>query len=86
VADYSHRLKPDSKVTKITTNGLIDALHVCFKDHHPFTLSVSDIINAIGQGLGKHVNKNAEKLRDQFVNHQGKQEIYVDRPSFDIDA
>lgn len=31
----------------------------------------------IGQGLATHINLNAEKLRKEFVNHEGKERIEV---------
>mmetsp|Transcript_6030 Transcript_6030/g.5376 ORF Transcript_6030/g.5376 Transcript_6030/m.5376 type:complete len:99 (+) Transcript_6030:47-343(+) len=53
--DFSHRENVGVNVTKIFNNGLIDTIHTCFQDHHALTLSVSDFVNAIGQGFAQHM-------------------------------
>jgi len=62
--------------------GFILAIHTAYQSHYPLKLSVSDFIIMIGQGLSKHINNNAEKLRDNFVNFEGKETIEIRRDGF----
>ena len=60
-------------------NGLIAALHLCWSNHYPLVLTPDIIWLAIAQGFAHHVNANAEKLRDRFVEHEGKKTLTVTR-------
>jgi len=40
-------------------------------------LTPEDVWITILQGLSQHINKNAEKLRKHFVNHEGKKVIAI---------
>jgi hypothetical protein len=63
-------------------SGFFTALHTAFQYHYPLKLSVSDFIILIGQGLGRHIEKYAEELREYFVSHQGKEQIEIHRDHF----
>jgi len=60
-------------------NGFMSAIHWAYIQHYPLKLSVSDFILMIGQGLAKHMEKHAETLRKEFVNHDGKELIEIKR-------
>lgn len=60
------------------TNGFVSAVYQAFAFHHPLELSPDHIWLTILQGFATHVNLNAEKLRKQFVDFEGKQKIEVD--------
>ncbi|OAI48435.1 hypothetical protein AYO44_06890 [Planctomycetaceae bacterium SCGC AG-212-F19] len=63
-------------------HSLIAAAHLAYHHHFPLVLSPDVIWLTIAQGLANHVNNNAEKLRPQFVPHQGKMLIQVRRDDF----
>ena len=50
----------------------IAATHFAFSQHRPLVLSPDMIWVTILQGLAQHVKNHAEKLRSQFVGHQGE--------------
>lgn len=53
-------------------NAFIGTVFAAYSQHYPLELSVEDIWTIIAQGVGMHINKNAEKLRHLFVSHEGK--------------
>lgn len=63
-------------------NLFAKAVHAAFFDHHPLVLSPDIIWLTIAQGLANHVDQHAEALRDQFVSHEGKKELVIERPEF----
>ena len=52
-------------------------------NHQHLVLSPNDFIIMIGQGLATHINLNAEKLRKEFVNHEGKERIEERQVNFE---
>ncbi|SNW62380.1 Domain of unknown function (DUF4419) [Orpheovirus IHUMI-LCC2] len=56
---------------------LVDAIYSAWNNHHVLMLSPDDIWLTIAQSIGEHVVKNAEELRDIFVEHQGQKELNV---------
>jgi len=80
--DKSHADSSEPDIVEGKLPGLILALHTAYQDHYPLKLSVSDFIILIGQGLGQHIEKNAEELREHFVNHKDKEVIKVRRDQF----
>ncbi|CAF1299391.1 unnamed protein product, partial [Rotaria sordida] len=53
-------------------NAFVGAIYAAYCDHYPLELSVEDIWVAISQGIGIHLNQNAEKYRHLMVSHDGK--------------
>ncbi len=66
-------------VKDVRFHPFVTAIHKAFNDHRPLCLSPDMIWLLIAQGLANHINANAEQLRPQFVEHQGKVEILVIR-------
>jgi len=58
-------------------HGLLAAVHIAYDNHLPLVLSPDHIWLCIAQGLGIHINLNAEELRHHFVSHSGKLEIKI---------
>ncbi|CAF4228070.1 unnamed protein product, partial [Rotaria sordida] len=52
--------------------------------HYPLELSVEDIWVAIAQGVGIHLNQNAEKYRYLMVSHEGQKELNLNVDSLRI--
>jgi len=59
-------------------NPLVNAVHLAFATHYPLRLTPDAIWTTIAQGFGLHIRLNAEALRGQFVDHQGKKELPVE--------
>ena len=66
----------------VGSNALTSAIHHSFANHYPLRLSPDAIWITLAQGLAKHIEKNAEKLRKHFVAHQGKLLLTVQRNGF----
>ena len=64
----------------------VEAARMAYSDHLPLVISPDMIWYLITSGAAVHINKNAEKLRTTFVNHQGKQLIEIRRDDFSLDA
>jgi len=80
--DFSHKGESEENIVSCNISGLMAAIHTAYADHYALKLSVSDFIILIGQGLSRHIEKHAEKLRYQFVNHEGKEIIRIHRDGF----
>lgn len=63
-------------------NGFLSTVHQAYNDHRPLALSPDHFWLTIAQGLAKHINLNAEKLRHKFVDFEGKKQIIVERNGF----
>ena len=84
-------VKPEafSKTTRPTvfpgydsTHAFVSAVNLAYAQHYPLVLSPDTIWMCVTQGLSQHINTNAEKLRNMFVEHEGKKEISVRRDDF----
>jgi len=80
--DFSHKGRSEENIINCGMPGLMAAIHTAYAEHYALKLSVSDFIILIGQGLSRHIEVNAEKLRKQFVNHDGKETIKIQRNEF----
>jgi len=67
-----------SDALKSIPNPLVNAVHLAFATHYPLRLTPDAIWTTIAQGFGLHIRLNAEALRGQFVDHQGKKELPVE--------
>jgi len=65
-----------------TTNRFVGAVHRAYSDHYPLVISPDDIWLCIAQGFAKHITKNAEKYRNRFVQHEGKEVIRIEKDTF----
>jgi hypothetical protein len=66
-------------IQPVTFHPLLAAAHVAFSQHRPLAISPDMIWLAVAQGLARHVNNHAERLRDRFVGHRGKLDIRIER-------
>src|ERR1043166_149994 len=64
------------------THPLVQMAHEAFYEHRPIVLSPDAIWFCLAQGFAHHVNRNVERLRKRFVKHDGKVQLFVDRPDF----
>ena len=63
-------------------NALVWAINTAYDKHYPIVLSPDAVWLVIAQGFARHVNENAEKLRNLFVEHEGKKTLSVRRDDF----
>jgi len=62
--------------------GFMQVAVYAFDCHYPLAIRPDDIWLVLSFSFAKHVDKNAEALRGNFVKHQGKQALVVDVPNF----
>jgi Domain of unknown function (DUF4419) len=77
---------PYGKYIPCQYHPLVEASHKAFDEHRPLVLSPDMIWLLIAQGVSLHVNANAEKLRSQFVNFNGRLMIEISRDQFIKDS
>jgi len=63
-------------------NLFVESALMAFKNHYPLKITPDIIWITIMQGFARHVDKNAEKFRKDFVSHEGKKQIVIDRDGF----
>lgn len=61
---------------------LVAAADIAFSYHYPMVLSPDMIWTCLVQGMAQHVNANVEKLRQRFVQHEGRLTLQVRRDDF----
>ena len=54
---------------------LLEGFYSAHCNHYPIRIKPDDIWLLIVQSFSNHVNANAEKLRNHFVNFEGKKEF-----------
>lgn len=58
-----------------SSNGFVRGAILAYSNHHHLRIRPEDVWFAILSQLSFHINAHAEKLRGQFVSHQGKKEL-----------
>ncbi len=59
------------------SNGLVGSAFLAYNNHIPLVLKPDDIWAAIIIAFSFYIDKNPEKMRSQFVSHEGKEELTV---------
>ncbi|KAJ2904245.1 hypothetical protein MKZ38_008456 [Zalerion maritima] len=59
-------------------NGFVNACIDAYNDHHNLVIRPEDVWFAILSQLSIYVNHNAEALRNQFVNHEGRDDLFIE--------
>jgi len=78
----SHSEIDNAKYEWLNVSSLMETLLLAFAKHYPVILKPDDFWKAILYGFARHVEKNAEVLRDKFVSHEGKKELKVEVDHF----
>ena len=65
-------------------HGFLTAIEEAYNYHYPLCFGPDHIWILIAQGVSKHVENNAEKLRSKFVEFEGKKELLVRDDSFKL--
>jgi hypothetical protein len=58
-------------------NAFVATVFEAYSEHYPLELSVEDIWVTIAQGIGIHLNENAEEYRELMVSHEGQKTLNV---------
>lgn len=58
-------------------NSFFDMFWMAFNTHSEIILSPDDVWIAISLAFSQHIQNNAEKLREKFVSHNGKEKLMV---------
>ena len=61
----------------MTSHGFLNAMITAWSSHYAIEISPIDIWILILQAVSTHVEKNAQSLRNKWVNHEGKKELNV---------
>jgi len=69
--------KAPDKLVHLGYHSFFQGMYQAYAQHRPFVLSPDMIWLLISQGFARHVNANAEKLRGQFVDFDGKLSLVV---------
>jgi hypothetical protein len=64
---------------------LIATADLAFRHHYPLLLTPDHFWLPVAQGIGQHINQQAESLRSRFVSHSGRERIVVRRDEFRLD-
>ncbi|RIB08687.1 hypothetical protein C2G38_2210977 [Gigaspora rosea] len=57
------------------SNGFAAAILHAYNYHKHLRLSPDDVWITISQGVSEHINRNSEKFRNRFVQHEGKKKL-----------
>jgi len=72
----------DKLLIETNFHPFVATMHLAYAEHYPMTISPDMIWLLIAQGFAVHVNENAETLRSQFVDFDGKKKIDIRRDEF----
>ncbi|KAF0534190.1 hypothetical protein F8M41_010111 [Gigaspora margarita] len=59
------------------SNGFAAAILHAYNYHKHLRLSPDDVWLTISQGVSEHINRNPEKFRNRFVQHEGKKKLII---------
>ena len=80
-----HSLDEKKNLGYIHSNvPILNGFYEAHTNHYPIKLKPDDIWLLIVQAFSNHVNANSEKLRNMFVDFNGKKELVVEYELFDI--
>mmetsp|Transcript_10008 Transcript_10008/g.16622 ORF Transcript_10008/g.16622 Transcript_10008/m.16622 type:complete len:521 (-) Transcript_10008:180-1742(-) len=68
-------------IVHVGGNGFVMACMTAFAQHLPLTLTPDHVWILISYAFAKHVDQNAEALRENFVEHEGKKRLFVVTPA-----
>ena len=66
-----------SKVYIKGIDNILQGFYSAYENHYPIRLTPDIIWLLIVQGFAQHVNFNAERLREKFVNFKGKKKLQI---------
>ena len=76
----------EGEMLKCFMHPFVEAVDFAYSHHVPLIITPDIIFYLISSATAVHINQNAEKLRDVFVNHEGKKEIEIRRDDFVLNS
>ncbi len=81
----AHSLNINDKISFINSKTpILNGFYIAHTNHFPIRIKPDDIWLLILQSFSNHVNANSEKLRNMFVDFDGKKNLIIDYPLNDI--
>ena len=74
------------RVVNFGTHSFFQGMYFAYADHRPFVISPDMIWLLISQGFARHVEANAEALRNRIVDFEGKISLAVDANKVRLDS
>ena len=72
----------NKKLIYFGEHTIFEGFYQAYVNHCPIVLSPDIFWNLIIQGFTRHVLANSDKLKDKFVNFEGKKEINIDNSNY----
>lgn len=72
------------KLVNFEFHSFFTGMHQAYAEHRPFVLSPDMIWLLISQGFARHVNNNAEELREYFAPFTGKAQLVIRNDAIDL--
>ncbi len=72
-----HLTQKENSFKPLFKNGFVGAVWDAYCNHYNLKIRPDDVWIALSTSFAKYVEKNAEKLRSQFVNHEGKVKLII---------
>ncbi|RNA01564.1 hypothetical protein BpHYR1_052755 [Brachionus plicatilis] len=76
----------DENLLESTFHPFVHAVHTAYSSHLPLIITPDIIWYLISSAVSVHINKNSEKLRSKFVDHEGKKKIKIRRDDFVLNS
>lgn len=76
----------DENLLESNIHPFVKAVHMAYSSHLPLIITPDIIWYIISSGVSIHINKNSEKLRHNFVDHEGKKKIEIRRDDFVLNS
>lgn len=76
----------DSQLARVNKNVMFDVMMKAYAEHRPLVLTPDAVWLCISQGFARHINDNAEAMRDMLVSHEGKMKLSVESQYDILDA
>jgi hypothetical protein len=80
------KVEREGEMLKCFMHPFVEAANFAYSHHVPLIITPDIIFYLISSATAVHINQNAEKLRDVFVNHEGKKEIEIRRDDFVLNS
>jgi hypothetical protein len=80
------KVEREGELLKCFMHPFVEAANFAYSYHVPLIITPDIIFYLISSATAVHINQNAEKLRDVFVNHEGKKELEIRRDDFVLNS
>ena len=81
----SSKLNEPKYISNLEGHPILKGYYQSYVNHMPVSINPDILWMLIVQGFSRHIDQNAEKLRNKFVNFDGKKELTVDGDELTIE-